>query len=60
VSAYAVFAIRDPDRLQSEEYLLRQQEILILSKSGEAKDPTKLDLKPNPEMDNASPGGENG
>jgi hypothetical protein len=50
---YAWFAIRAPDRLQSEEYLLRQQEILILSKSGTAQAPDLEALASNPLLPDA-------
>lgn len=33
--AYFVLMFRDPDRLQSEEFILRQQELLIISRSRE-------------------------
>ncbi len=48
VAAYGYFAVRAPDRLQSETYLLRQQELLILSKGGAAHDPATLALETNP------------
>ena len=55
----AVFAFTDPDRLQSEEYLLRREEILILSKSGERLDPEALGQIFNPaaeKSDDREPG----
>src|SRR5260221_2875679 len=34
VVAYMMFALRDPDRLQSEEYRLRQRAVQLLYKKG--------------------------
>lgn len=49
VASFVWFALRDPDRLQSEEYLLRQREIHILSKSGEVLVSSETaGLEPNP------------
>jgi hypothetical protein len=41
--AYVYFALRDPQRLQSEEYLLREAQIRLMSKAGEVKDPLELE-----------------
>jgi len=49
VASFVWFALQDPDRLQSEEYLLRQREIHILSKSGEVLVSSETGgLEPNP------------
>lgn len=34
VGAYLYFMLRDPDRLQSEEFITRQQELLLLERKG--------------------------
>ena len=37
IIAYFVFLFRDPDRLQSEEYRLRQRELIIYEKGANAE-----------------------
>jgi len=47
-ATYVWFALRHPDRLQSEEYLLRQRELLILSKHGDARPTSDADAMLDP------------
>ena len=45
---YVVFALRDPDRLQSEEFVMRSMELRFMSKrhgAFDATDPDELQLR---------------
>lgn len=56
--SYGYFAIVDPDRLQSEDYIVARQHIALLRESGKA--PTTIDLAaeqiPNAAVENAEVG----
>lgn len=39
---YTFFALNDPKRLQSEEYLLQEEQLKLMSKTGEVTDPIEL------------------
>ena len=44
VGAYLYFMLRDPDRLQSEEFITRQQELVLLERKGLPPVPKDLNL----------------
>lgn len=48
LGAYVYFAIKNPDRLQSEEFLLRQQELHAYAKEGGFLDMRRVEQLPNP------------
>ncbi|WJR67651.1 hypothetical protein QTA58_02480 [Neorhizobium sp. CSC1952] len=56
VGFFAYFALRDPDRLQSEEYLTEIRRISLLRESG--KQPTTIDLSVEQEPNVFVEGGE--
>lgn len=48
VAAYIYFALRDPDRLQSEEFVLKQQELQARAKEGIVIDMRRVRKEANP------------
>jgi hypothetical protein len=55
--AYAIFAVRSPDRLQSEEYVLRSMELrMIERRGGEATSLDAVPLRPDPAIGRAEEG----
>lgn len=44
--AYFMWALRDPDRLQSEEYMLEQQRILMMERKSTGDGP-RIEAKPD-------------
>lgn len=42
IASFVWFALKDPRLLQSEEYLLREEQLRLMSKKGEVTDPAEL------------------
>lgn len=56
ISAYIYFAIKDPDRLQSEEHLIRQRALQILGRKGETSEIVEIvNQVPRIEIDRKRP-----
>jgi hypothetical protein len=54
--AYFIFVFRDPDRLQSEEFILRQQELSIYSRSNDgAPQPMETEQRQLPNVIEVEP-----
>lgn len=49
--AYLYFALKEPDRLQSEEYRLEHRKLDIIDKAGNIKNIDLLPLESNPQIE---------
>jgi hypothetical protein len=56
LGSYLYFMFRNPDRLQSEEFVLRQQELLIVSRSGDGPRPIESEGRELPNVAELEPG----
>jgi hypothetical protein len=54
--SYLYFMFRDPDRLQFEEFVLRQQELSIVSRSGDGPRPIESEGRELPNVVEVEPG----
>jgi hypothetical protein len=56
LASHLYFMFRDPDRLQSEEFVLRQQELSIVSRSGNGPRPIESEGRELPNVVEVEPG----